>query len=148
VIVFVNEQAEGMYAREADGLVWREAPGQAKVHLKSAVADGADRRFVPGLEDTVRVLDGKRELFSERAPFLWHPFLHHYGLNVQVAAEGPYDVRVRVEPPTWMRHDPKNGRRFAEPVEDFFGDLSFEPGRKPSPDAQPRGEQAPYARSG
>jgi hypothetical protein len=32
-------------------------------------------------------------------------------------------------------------------VEAFFADASFEPGRTPSPNMQPRGDQTPYAAS-
>lgn len=145
-VALVNEQAEGMYAGDGDGgLVWREAPEDANAHIEVAVADLADGRFVPGLDVTVTVLDGERELFRQQAPFLWHPFLHHYGFNAKVPGEGPFTVAVRIEPPTWMRHDPINGKRYAEPVDVVFADVGFEPGRKPSPDAGPRGPETPYA---
>jgi hypothetical protein len=54
-------------------------------------------------------------------------------------------VRVRIEPPAFMRHDPVNGKRYEQPVELVFADRRFKPGRKPSPDATPRGDDAPYA---
>ncbi|MGY1708740.1 iron transporter [Geodermatophilus sp. SYSU D00758] len=145
VVALVNEQAEGMYAPDGEGLVWREAPEEANAHVEVAVADAADGRFVPGLEVTVRLLDGDGELFSAPAPFLWHPFLHHYGFNARVPGEGPFTVEVHVEPPSWMRHDPVNGKRYAEPVDVVFADVSFEPGRKPSPDARPRGPETDHA---
>ncbi len=146
LVALVNEKAEGMYALgDGEPLVWREAPEEANAHIEVAVADGADGRFVPGLEVTVAVLDGDRELFTERAPFLWHPFLYHYGFNAKMPGEGPYTVKVHIEPPSWMRHDPRNGKRYAEPVDAVFTDVGFEPGRKPSPDAQPRGPETSYA---
>ena len=91
-------------------------------------------------------MEGERTLFSQPAGFLWHPFLHHYGFNARVPGEGPYAVRVHIEPPAWMRHDPVNGKRFGTAVDVLFADESFEPGRKPSPDARPRGAETPYAR--
>jgi len=146
VVALVNEQAEGMYAPAEGGeLVWREAPEEANAHIEVAVADGADGRFVPGLEVTVTLMEGERELFTERAPFLWHPFLHHYGFNARVPGAGPFTVRLRIDPPEYMRHDPRNGKRYAEPVDVVFTDVEFEPGRKPSPDAAPRGPETPYA---
>jgi hypothetical protein len=78
-------------------------------------------------------------------PFLWHPYLYHYGTNARVPGEGPYTVRVRIDPPAFMRHDPVNGRRYERPVEVVFEDRGFTPGRKPSPDAQPRDGASPYA---
>ncbi len=90
LVALVNEQAEGMYAPDDTGrLVWREAAEEANAHIEVAVADGADGRFVPGLDVTVTVLDGERELFSHPAPFLWHPFLHHSGLDAKVPGGGP-----------------------------------------------------------
>jgi hypothetical protein len=59
LVALVREQAEGMYAPDDSGrLVWREAPEEANAHIEVAVADGADGRFVPGLDVTVTVLDG------------------------------------------------------------------------------------------
>jgi hypothetical protein len=48
-------------------------------------------------------------------------------------------VRVHIRAPTLMRHDPVNGKRYAEPVQVTFEDRRFTSGRKPSPDAEPRG---------
>lgn len=147
LVGFVNEQAEGMYALEpSQGLVWREAPEEANAHLEVAVADAADGRFVPGLDVTVTLLDGERQLFTAQAPFLWHPFLYHYGFNAKVPGSGPFTVRIHIEPPSWMRHDPKNGARYGGPVDVVFEDVPFEPGRKPSPEAAPRGEPTDYAK--
>jgi uncharacterized protein involved in high-affinity Fe2+ transport len=146
LVALVNEKAEGMYAPDEWGrLLWREAPEEANAHVEVAVADAADGRFVPGLQVRVTVLDTEGTVLRQTAPFLWHPFLHHYGFNARVPGQGPYTVEVHIEPPTWMRHDPRNGRRFEEPVDVVFRDVTFEPGRKPSPDARPRGSAAPYA---
>ena len=42
------------------------------------------------------------------------------GPQLDVPADGEYTLRVRVEPPTFMRHDEVNGRRFTEPVDVEF----------------------------
>src|SRR5512132_2275925 len=89
------------------------------------------------------VLDGG-ELFTTTVPFLWHPYLYHYGTTAKVPGEGPYTVRVRIEAPAFMRHDPVNGKRYAESVQVVFEDRRFTPGREPSPDAQPRGPDTTY----
>jgi uncharacterized protein involved in high-affinity Fe2+ transport len=145
LVAFVQENAEGMYELADGRLVWREAPEEANAHLEIAVADAADGRFVPGLDVTLTLLEGDEELFSTTMPFLWHPYLYHYGTNARVPGEGPYTVRVRIDPPAWMRHDPVNGKRYERPVDVEFEDRRFTPGRKPSPDAQPRGTDSPYA---
>lgn len=147
LVAVVQEEAEGMYAWDGGRLVWREAPEEANGHLEVAVADAADGRFVPGLDITVTVGDGERELFTTDMPFLWHPFLYHYGCNFAMPGPGSYTVQVHIEPPAFMRHDPVNGCRYAGPVEVAYTGIEFEPGRKPSPDAQPRGEATPYVGS-
>jgi hypothetical protein len=145
LVVLVQEEAEGMYSLDDGELVWHEAAEESNGHLEIAVADATDGRFVPGLDITLTVADGERDLFTTSLPFLWHPFLYHYGTNFRMPGKGTYTVRVHIEPPTYMRHDPVNGKRYAEPVDVLFEDIAFEPGRKPSPDAEPRGADAPYA---
>jgi hypothetical protein len=145
LVAFVQENAEGMYELVDGRLVWREASEEANAHLEIAVADAADGRFVPGLDIAVTVLEGDRELLTTTVPFLWHPYLYHYGTNARVPGEGHYTVRVRIEAPAFMRHDPVNGKRYEQPVELVFDDLRFKPGRKPSLEAQPRGPDAPDA---
>jgi hypothetical protein len=106
-------------------------------HLKIARAEGgADARALQ---------EGDRELFTTAMPFLWHPYLYHCGTNARVPGEGPYTVRVRIEPAAFMRQDPINGKRYERPVEAVFEDRRFTPGRKPSRDAQPRGADSPDA---
>ncbi|MEG3632789.1 iron transporter [Micromonospora palythoicola] len=145
LIGFVNEEAEGMYALDDDQLVWREAAEDANVHLEVAVADAADGRFVPGLAVHLRLSRDGAPILAADLPFLWHPFLHHYGTNASVPDEGPYRVTIRVAAAGFMRHDPVNGRRYERPVEVHFDNVSLANGRKPSPDARPRGPAAPTA---
>jgi uncharacterized protein involved in high-affinity Fe2+ transport len=55
--------------------------------------------------------------------------IYHYGHNWVVSADGEYTLRVRVEPPTFTRHDEVNGRRFTEPVEVEFTGVQVERGQ-------------------
>ena len=143
LVSFVNERAEGMYELVGGQLVWREAADEANVHLEVAVADAADGRFVPGLSVEIDIEQDGRRVVSSGLPFLWHPFLYHYGGNASVPGPGPYDVTVRIGAAGFMRHDPVNGKRYAEPVEVRFDQVTLANGRKTSPDAQPRGADAP-----
>lgn len=146
IVAFVNEEAEGMYALDGDRLVWREAAPEANVHLEVAVADAADGRFVPGLSVHLEVARDGRPVVATELPFLWHPFLYHYGANAAIPDRGPYQITVRVAPAGFMRHDPVNGRRYTEPVEVRFDDVELSNGRKPSPNAEPRGQDVSTAR--
>jgi Fe2+ transport protein len=145
LVAFVQEHAEGMYELDDGRLVWREAPEEANAHLEIAVADAADGRFVPALDISLTLLEGDRELFTTTMPLLWHPYLYHYGTNARVPGEGPFTVRVHIAAPTFMRHDPVNGKRYEQAVDVVFEHRRFTPGRKPSPDAQPRGADTDYA---
>ncbi|MFC4627365.1 hypothetical protein ACFO6V_03910 [Promicromonospora alba] len=45
--------------------------------------------------------------------------------------DGGYTLRVHVDPPTFMRHDEINGRRFTEPVDVEFAGVRIERGAEP-----------------
>lgn len=129
-IALAVEEAEGMWHLRDDELVW-ENPQHENCHVEVCVRDRADGRFLPGLEITATVLDsGGNEVGTHRQPFLWHPWLYHYGRNWRVPSGGAYQVRVRIETPTFMRHDHENGRRYAEPVEVEFDGVEITPGQK------------------
>lgn len=146
LIGFIQEQAEGLYGLAGEQLVWHEPPPEANANLQIVVADSGDGRFVPGLDVSLTVLSNEGdELIRTTLPFLWHPFLHHYGINARVPGAGPYIVRVVIEPPTFMRHDPINGRRYADRVTVEFTRQQFSLGRKRSPAAQPRDGVTPIA---
>ncbi len=124
------EEAEGMWHWRDGRLEW-ENPEDENCHVEVCVRDRADGRFVPALAVEVTVLDADgQELGTHSQPFLWHPWLYHYGRNWTVPRAGEYRVRVRIEPPTFMRHDHENGRRYMEPVELEFEDVQIEPGQK------------------
>ena len=100
---------------------------------RSLVRDGADGRFVPGLSVSATLIDADgNEVGTHEQPFLWHPWLYHYGRNWKVPGDGMYTLRVRVEPPTYARHDKKNGVRYREPVEVEFRGVKIETGQKSS----------------
>lgn len=125
------EEAEGMWTRADGGQLEWQNPADENAHVEVCVRDGADGRFVPELDVTVTLVDPDgHEVGTHRQPFLWHPWLYHYGRNWAVPREGEYTIRVRVEPPRFMRHDHENGRRYAEPVEVRFDDVAIETGAK------------------
>jgi uncharacterized protein involved in high-affinity Fe2+ transport len=129
-IALVVEDAEGMYHLESEGdLVWKE-PESENCHVEVAVRDAADGRFIPGLEVSVTLTssDGTT-IGTHEQPFLWHPWIFHYGRNWEVPDEGDYTVDIHIEPATFMRHDHKNGKRFASAVDVSF-DRHIKTGKK------------------
>jgi uncharacterized protein involved in high-affinity Fe2+ transport len=111
-------------------LEWIEPADGENCHLEVAVSDAADGRFVPELDVSARLVseDGT-EVGPVEVPFVWHPGLHHYGVNLSVPGDGTYAVHVHVEPPSFPRHDETNGDRYAEPVDVTFEDVDVETGR-------------------
>src|SRR3954453_18109652 len=91
-IAVVAEQAEGMYHLRDGQLHWLE-PQDANAHFEVAGRDAADGRFHPGLRVLLRVdtADGQHIGIGE-IPFVWHPWLFHYGQNWRVPAEGDYHL--------------------------------------------------------
>ncbi len=119
-----------MYMVEDGELTWSN-PAEENVHIEVAVRDRADGRFVPAVKVFVTVIapDGT-EVGTEEQPLLWHPMLYHYGRNWTVPSDGNYTLRVRVEPPTFMRHDEVNGRRFVTVEEVVFENVRIERGQE------------------
>ena len=128
LIGYAVEEAEGMYDWEDGELVWHDPDGE-NLHVEIAVCDAADGRFVPGVKVTGTLVDPDgNEVGSHEHPLLWHPMLYHYGRNWTVPADGAYTLHVRVEPPTFMRHDEVNGCRFKDVVETMFEGVQVERG--------------------
>ena len=129
LIGYAIEEAEGMYEWADGQLSWRD-PGADNLHVEVAVRDRADGRFVPGVTvyATLISADGT-EIGTHEHPMLWHPMIYHYGRNWKVPVGGRYSLRVRVEPPTFMRHDEVNGLRFTTVEEVTFTDVTVEFGR-------------------
>lgn len=120
IVAYANEPAEGLYYYEDDQLKWRE-PLPSEVHIEVSVRDAGDNRFIPGLGVDVTVEDKFGvEIGTQQHPFLWHPWLHHYGRNWEIPEDGEYNLTVKVSPGPFIRHDKKNGRRFIKPVEVRF----------------------------
>jgi hypothetical protein len=125
-----QEEAEGMYELRGEGeLEWQE-PTDENCHLEVSVSDAADGRFIPyaSVRVTLVAEDG-REIGPLEVPYVWHPGLHHYGVNLEVPGDGTYTVRVKIEPPTFKRHDEANGDRYGETVEVEFEGVDIETGQ-------------------
>lgn len=132
VISYSEENAEGMYEWQDDQLVWRNPDPEQNAHLEIAVQDAHDGRFIPYLDVKVTVFEsGKDEpLFSVDLPFLWHPWLYHYGSNVHLPHEGMYDLLVNVSELRIGRHDMENGDRYTHAAEVRFERAPLVTGQK------------------
>lgn len=130
LVGYAVEKAEGMHEPRGGELEWLE-PRDENCHLEVSVRDGADGRFIPALDVKVTLIDAQgHEVGTHRQPFVWHPWLYHYGRNWKVPGDGRYTLRVRIDPPNFARHDKVNGDRFREPVEVTFEGVKIETGQK------------------
>ena len=129
-IGYAVEHAEGMYQRQGSELVWYN-PQNENAHIEVSVRDAADGRFIPGLTVRVTVLDeDENEVGTHEHPFLWHPWLYHYGRNWVIPSAGTYTLHISVDAPDFPRHDKQNGNRYADSVEVDFPGVKIDTGQK------------------
>lgn len=131
IVAFAQERAEGMYMLRGEGeLEWVE-PQEENCHLEISVSDAADRRFIPALDIEASLIAGNGDVTGPfPVPFLWHPGLYHYGRNIKLPGDGRYTLRIRIAPPSFMRHDKENGRLYASTVEVEFRDVQLKTGHE------------------
>lgn len=130
LVGFAVEHAEGLYRWHGDELQWFP-PEEENAHIEISIRDGGDGRLLPGLRVLLAVHDSDgRHLGTHEQPFLWHPWIFHYGRNWVLPGDGEYTFRIHIDPPSWPRHDLKNGFRFLRPVDVEFTQVHIETGRK------------------
>jgi uncharacterized protein involved in high-affinity Fe2+ transport len=131
IVAYAQERAEGMYMLKGEGkLVWG-APKDENCHLEISVSDAGDQRFIPYLEITATLTpDSGKAVGPFEVPFVWHPGLYHYGANIKVPGDGSYKLDVMIKPPTFMRHDEVNGKRYAKTVEVTFEKVAIKTGQE------------------
>jgi len=126
LVSYAVEDAEGMYHLENGELIWRE-PEEENIHLEVGVRDAADGRFIPNLIIHARLVDSENnDAGYHRQPFVWHPWLYHYGRNWHIPKEGDYRLEIHIEAPDFPRHDKRNGQRYADDVDVEFSPVKIE----------------------
>lgn len=128
-VSLIAEKAEGLYLLRRGTLVWTP-PGNANAHLEVVVRDAGDGRFIPGLRVSLALDAPDGSHVGTRAlPLVWHPWLYHYGLNWKVPSAGDYTARIRIDVPSFPRHDQVNGNRYTQRVNLTFT-IPITPGQK------------------
>lgn len=131
IITLACEEAEGMYHKQADGsLEWTIPAPEDNQHVEVAVQSKLDKRFMPGLDISCKLFDDKGELVGEKVqPYIWHPFLDHYGINWKIPGEGDYTAEITIKQPTFCRHDEFIGKLFQRDVTVKLGPIHLVPDR-------------------
>lgn len=131
IISLASEEAEGTYQFKNGKLEWQVPDKNFNTHLEIVVRDKQDKRFIPGLKIKAKVFNEKDELVVEKdCPFLWHPFLYHYGAMFEIPKEGKYTVEVSFPAPDFHRHDEIKGKRYEKGVQVKIP-IEMETGREP-----------------
>jgi uncharacterized protein involved in high-affinity Fe2+ transport len=87
-------------------------------HLDVSIRDAATGRLVPDMNVRVTILNSRgKEIDTYAMPFMWHPWLDHYGLNVPVPGTGRYTIRVRADAPAFRRFGSSALRKFNKAVD-------------------------------
>lgn len=127
------EDAEGLYHIRNGRLEWHK-PREENCHVEIVVRNAAMDGSFPWLVVQATFTDANgTTIGSHEMPFLWHPWVYHHGRNRVVPHNGRYSMKVHIDAPTFPRHDRKNGRQFASPVDVDF-EVTIKTGRKLSRD--------------
>lgn len=124
LIGLAAEKAESMCVPDNGGLQWQE-PQDENVHIEISVRDRADGRLI---RISILQEDGT-EIGTHPHPFLWHPYLYHYGRNWRIPHAGRYQLRLHFEAPDFARRDRANGSRIAQGVDVSFHDVILQTGK-------------------
>lgn len=131
IVAYAQERAEGMYMLKREGELEWEAPSNENCHLEISVSDAGDERFIPYLDITASLTPKDGETVGPfKVPFVWHPGLFHYGVNLKVPGDGDYRLDITIKPPTFMRHDEVNGKRYADTVKVTFDSIKIKTGQE------------------
>jgi hypothetical protein len=120
---------DGRYMPQSDGsLDWDMPEGFSNMHVEVVVQDRDDKRFVPYLDVSVRILDQNDNPVTEsEAPFMWHPYVFHYGMDTVIPEEGDYTIEVTIKKPDFGRHHKDHGKRYADDVTIKLGPVKLSP---------------------
>jgi hypothetical protein len=104
VVAYAVEFAEGYWYLANGGLHYAQRvdeSAETNAHVEVAVLEAETGRFLPELAVTATLYkDGKR-VGSEHEPFMWHPWVYHYGMNWRVPGAGRYALEVAFERPPY-----------------------------------------------
>lgn len=105
---------EGWYEYNDHHAEW-VSPAHANAHLWLFVQDGADNRIVPPLDITAEISNANgTTILNTALPYAWMPLINGYGNNILLPADGSYNLKLNIHPPSYHRHDPYNGDRFTD----------------------------------
>lgn len=134
-IALAVEYAEGWWAFDGDKFRYKvenEESGKTNAHIEVAVCDAKTKRFLHDLDVTATLYDDAGNIVGTMdEPFMWHPWLYHYGQNWRVPHAGKnYRVHVHFQPPSYRRYGKEYGNTFTLPADIDFYQVTIKTGQK------------------
>ena len=134
-IAMAVEYAEGWWLYKADKFLYlaeNDMSGKTNAHVEVAVCDTGSKRFLHDLDVTATLYDENNIKIGERnEPFMWHPWLFHYGENWRIPkASRHYRLHVHISPPPYRRYGKMLGKQFTEAVDLDFDNVELKTGQK------------------
>lgn len=127
-VALIIESARGFW-QPHDGRLVYSAPDTSLGmvdHMEVSMRDATTGRAIPELNVRATILDSrKREIDTYVLPFMWHPWMNHYGSNVLVPGPGRYTVRLHAEAPAFRRYGSMAFRRFNRAVDVEMRNVQF-----------------------
>jgi hypothetical protein len=127
------EFSEGYWTMRGSSLhfdVSYEQSAARNAHVEVAALDAMTGRFLPDLNVRATLLLNGREIGTMAQPFMWHPWLYHYGENWRVPHSGHYDIRVHLDAPPYRRYGPIATGLMAQPIDTVFRGVKIVTGEK------------------
>ncbi len=120
IVAVLLQPARGYWTTRRGKLDYNSANSSVGpvAHLDVSIRDAVTGRFLSGLTVRATILNSrKKEIDTYAMPFMWHPWMSHYGLNVPSPGLGRYTIRVRAEAPTFRRYGSTALRKFNKPID-------------------------------
>lgn len=127
-VTVLLRRAQGVWISRDDKLVYKPPNNSVGPvnHMEISIRDVTTGRLVPDLNVRATILKSRRkEIDTYAAPFMWHPWMNHYGLNVAVPGKGSYIIRVRADAPSFRRYGSSALTKFNRPVDVELRGLHF-----------------------
>lgn len=100
-------------------------------HLEIGMRDTLTGRFLPGMPPQATILDAQGRVVGTYEPhFMWHPWIHHFGMNFRIPHSGHYTVRVHADMPRYRRYGRLAETMFAAPLDAEIPNLKIVTGQK------------------
>lgn len=134
IVTYAIEYAEGYWHYEGDKFRYmaeNDMSGKTNGHVEVSVRDAGTGRFMHGLDVTATLTkaDGT-SVSTKNVPFMWHPWLYHYGENWRVPKSDRYNLVLHIPPPSGRRYGKNAGAQFTRSIDLTFNNITVKAGQK------------------